>query len=178
MLLTFDADHVLKLLELSERAESRWPSLEQLVVADFWREDLASERRAVLDAELKEKGFAFSARNSDVDGRRVPPGLILVGDQGVYLMSNAPMEHVIQTLKPQGLKHVAYAAEANPDTLSFDEWWSAKRRSFGRDDGAEFLAAESLRPHLRPGGRFHLDVTPESICVIGVPPSAPGGPEA
>jgi len=45
------------------------------------------------------------------------PGLWLVGDHGVYIMSNG-----------------------NPD------WYDYKRRHFGGDDGIEFIAAEQLIP--------------------------------
>lgn len=58
--------------------------------------------------------------------------LMLVGDQGVYLMSNG------QPPLPQG-QNVAYAEGMNPDTD--DEWWDAKRRTFGGDDGVEFIEA-------------------------------------
>ena len=64
--------------------------------------------------------------------RKTTPGILLVGDRGVYIMTNAdPM--------PDD-RTIAYAAEADPDRLPFDEWWDAKRDGFGGDDGAEFLA--------------------------------------
>jgi Protein of unknown function (DUF3085) len=87
-------------------------------------------------------------------------GLWLVGDQGVYLMSNAAID------KPT----VVYANECDPTALPFEVWWEAKRATFGGDDGVDFIrieeiealvAADSLRPGERP---CHL--------IIGIKPSA------
>lgn len=100
MLLTFDRNHVERLLADSEAAEKRRPTFEQ------------------------------AAEN-------VPAGLWLVGDQGVYIMSNA---------SPVGEKaDVAYAHQVDPTTLPFDDWWQAKRASFGGDDGVEFVEADTVR---------------------------------
>jgi len=64
--------------------------------------------------------------------RETGPGLWLVGDSGVYLMSNRARE---DGEKPQ----VVYGVECNPKELTFDTWWSIKRATFGADDGVEFL---------------------------------------
>ena len=40
---------------------------------------------------------------------------------------------------------VVYAEECNPDTMPFEEWWHAKRASFGGDDGCEFIDAGVVR---------------------------------
>lgn len=65
------------------------------------------------------------------------PGVLLVGDQGVYLMTNAvPMP---------SHRTISYAREANPHTLPFDAWWGAKRAGFGGDDGAEFITLDDAR---------------------------------
>ena len=61
-------------------------------------------------------------------------GLWLVGDDGVYLMSNT--EGATRT--------IAYARECDPAKLEFDEWWHAKRATFGGDDGVEFISIEEI----------------------------------
>lgn len=68
------------------------------------------------------------------------PGLWLVGDDGVYLMGNHE-----RPMPPKGEKYaVIYAVEVDPTRLAFDNWWDAKQRSFGGDDGVEFLPLDSM----------------------------------
>jgi hypothetical protein len=169
--LTFDADHLRQLLDLSRSADRRTPVLEQLVDPEMWRRDLPKTRRTLLDREVALDGLAFSARSEDVDPALIGPGLILVGDQGVYLMSNAPVEAV----KAAGVSHVAYAAEADPTALPFEEWWDNKRASFGPDDGTVFLPEELISGPLSrvaTGAALALEVTETEIEVLE--PEEPG----
>jgi hypothetical protein len=70
-------------------------------------------------------------------GKDQKPGLWLVGDHGVYLMSNGTL--------PDGAKPlVVYAEECDPGTN--DDWFDVKRRTFGGDDGVDFIDAEQLEP--------------------------------
>lgn len=65
-------------------------------------------------------------------GKDEQPGLWLVGDQGVYLLSNGKL--------PEGAKPlVVYAEECDPRTN--DDWFAVKRRTFGGDDGVDFIDA-------------------------------------
>ena len=70
-------------------------------------------------------------------GKDEKPGLWLVGDQGVYLLSNGKLAEGERAL-------VIYADECHP--VGNPDWWHYKRRHFGGDDGIEFLAAERLIP--------------------------------
>jgi len=174
MKLSFDADHLRQLLDLSRTAQRRVPALEQILDPSFWRTDLPAARLALLEGEVAEKGIAFSARSDDVDAGLIAPGLILVGDDGVYLMANVANETVLSS----GVPHVAYAAEVNPKTLPFDQWWEAKRASFGGDDGTVFLSEEMIADTLSrvpSGGSFLIDVSPEQIGILEV---RDPGPEA
>lgn len=68
-------------------------------------------------------------------GKDEKPGLWLVGDQGVYLLSNGKL--------PDGTKPlVVYAEDCDPRTN--DDWFDVKRRTFGGDDGVDFIGAEQL----------------------------------
>jgi hypothetical protein len=165
MRLTFEADHLRRLLEVSRSEEKRVPTLEQVLDPALWSDELPDARIALLEAELVEHGIALSARGEDVDPSLIGPGLILVGDEGVYLMANVPIETVLAA----GVPHVAYAAEVNPKTLPFDTWWEAKRRSFGPDDGTVFLPDELIAGALSripAGGSLLLEVIPEQIGVL------------
>ena len=67
----------------------------------------------------------------------VDPGFWLVGDEGVYLMHNG--------MFAEGEKaDLIYAEECNPIIMDFDDWWDAKRATFGSDDGVEFVPKETV----------------------------------
>jgi hypothetical protein len=86
-------------------------------------------------------------------------GLWLVGDQGVYLMSNAARAG---DSKPV----VVYADECDPQKLPFDEWWENKRASFGGDDGVEFLAPEAfIRMRREDPTHLVIEMGPEQLVL-------------
>ena len=70
-------------------------------------------------------------------GKDEKPGVWLVGDEGVYIMSNGKLAEGTRGL-------VIYAEQCHPKG-DFD-WWDYKRRHFGADDGIEFIEAERLLP--------------------------------
>ena len=70
---------------------------------------------------------------SDADNQK--PGLWLVGDHGVYLMSNGILAEGTKPL-------VVYAEECDPNRS--DDWFEVKRSTFGGDDGVDFIDAEGL----------------------------------
>jgi len=163
MLLTFDKSHIAALLALSKETEAPYPILEQVVSPEFWRDDLAPERRAHLDKQIETDDLAFDARSEDVDPKKLPRGLILVGDRGVYLMSQAPRAEI----EGLGVAHVAYASQANPEILNFETWWANKRASFGGDDGTLLLPAEAVEAGLASArDDFAIDLTPETCAII------------
>ena len=111
---------------------------------------------------------APSRRPTSGQAEPAPPGLWLVGDEGVYAMSNG-----LPCLPPDdggaARNLVCYAREANPHTLGRDRADDAKRATFGGDDGVEFLAATDLLRMLEiypPGKPLALDVTAESIAIL------------
>jgi hypothetical protein len=172
MRLTFDADHLRRLLELSRASDARVPALEQVLDPSLWRADLGADRIALLEGEIAKHGIALSATADDIDPDLIGPGLILVGDQGVYFTANIPIDQVRAAKVP----HVAYAAEVNPQTLPFEEWWEAKRDSFGPDDGTAYLSEEFIGPSLARtalGGSFLLEVSPDQIAILEGSPETP-----
>jgi hypothetical protein len=77
-------------------------------------------------------------------------GIWLVGDEGVYIMSNGKLAEGQRAL-------VIYAEQCHPK--SDTDWWDYKRRHFGADDGIEFIEAERLIPlFYRDMGATHLNV--------------------
>lgn len=100
-------------------------------------------------------------------GEPTGPGLLLVGDQGVYLMSTGKEQVKVKAVhngKEIERSDVVYAEECNPETLPFDDWWANKQASFGGDDGVEYLDMDSLVPALDREW-FVLDIGPTSFTV-------------
>lgn len=92
-----------------------------------------------------ERGIADAASNGGFrnpyygtrPGEGEKPGIWLVGDEGVYIMSNGKLAKGTHGL-------VIYAEQCHPRG-DFD-WWDYKRRHFGADDGIELIEAERLLP--------------------------------
>lgn len=63
------------------------------------------------------------------------PGLWLIGDHGIYIMSNGKLSTGERAL-------VVYSEECHP--IGNPDWFDYKHRHFGGDDGIEFLAARQL----------------------------------
>ena len=68
-------------------------------------------------------------------GKDEKPGVWLIGDEGVYIISNGKLAEGQRSL-------VVYAEECDPKTNP--DYWHYKRQYFGGDDGIDFLDAEML----------------------------------
>lgn len=80
------------------------------------------------------------------------PGLFLVHDQGVYLMSNG----VPTDMDSEQTAYVAFAEHCNPKTDQ--DWWDNARELVGGDDFVEVLPID--RTFLDKCGRYEeLEVT-------------------
>lgn len=111
--------------------------------------------RGKSDAEanggFRDPHFGLSA----TDNRK--PGLWLVGDHGVYILSNGKAAD-------GGRPLVIYAEECDP--RKNEDWFEVKRRTFGGDDGVDFLSAESLEALFAASpGSTHLRIAflPDSM---------------
>lgn len=104
--------------------------------------------RGISDAEanggFRDPHFGLASGNDE------KPGLWLVGDHGVYIMSNGKLAEGVKPL-------VVCADECDPEKC--DDWFEVKRRTFGGDDGVDFLDADSLEALIAaaPGGT-HLRI--------------------
>ncbi|TGQ04920.1 MULTISPECIES: DUF3085 domain-containing protein [unclassified Mesorhizobium] len=109
--------------------------------------------RKVIDRGIADAAVNRGFRNpyyGTRPGEGEKSGLWLVGDQGVYIMSNGKLAEGSRAL-------VVYAEQCHPKG-DFD-WWDYKRRHFGADDGIEFIEAERLIPLVdRNYGATHLNV--------------------
>ena len=83
-------------------------------------------------------------------GKGEKPGLWLVGDNGVYIMSNGKLDEGDRPL-------VVYSEECHP--VGNPDWFDYKRRHFGGDDSIEFIEAERFIALINRDFRYtHLRV--------------------
>ncbi|WP_018240610.1 DUF3085 domain-containing protein [Ensifer sp. BR816] len=83
-------------------------------------------------------------------GKDERPGVWLVGDNGVYLLSNGKLADGAKAL-------VVYAEECDP--ASNDDWFEVKRGTFGGDDGVDFIDAAQLEAMMAASpGATHLRI--------------------
>jgi hypothetical protein len=172
MHLSFERSHVEALLTFSETMDShkRKPMLADLANADFWRDDLSPDRKKKLSETLAQDEFAFfeEITYNDFDFSKLPTGLFLIANEGVYLTCQASNKEV----RDANIKPAAYALEANPESMDADEVRDAKRHSFGEVDGAEFLPAAEVRSwidsHPDDLETLTIDVSPEAISLLVV----------
>jgi hypothetical protein len=126
--LKFDKDRVQQLLVLSQKAEEREPTYDQLYDPRCRKDGQEPEDR--------------SPSPDEVDGRKVPVGLQLVKDDGIYLMSNAADPSLFEGGKR---RDVTYARGFDPDQVAFDDWWDLSRAAMGGDDQAIFLEEKLIQ---------------------------------
>ena len=89
--------------------------------------------RGRIDAFLN--GGFRNPHNGLAPGKDEKPGVWLVGDEGVYIMSNGKLA---EGQRP----FVVHAEECDPKINP--DYWHYKRQYFGGDDGIDFLDAETL----------------------------------
>ncbi|MDI4665975.1 DUF3085 domain-containing protein [Xanthobacter autotrophicus] len=93
-------------------------------------------------------------------GEGEKPGLWLVGDEGLYILSNGKLAEGQRPL-------VCYAQECNPATNP--DYWHYKRQHFGADDGIEFLDAEELQTIIQAtpaATHLRIETTDTSISLV------------
>lgn len=121
-----------------------------------------------MDVALIVEHVEQSKEHATLYDEKTGPGLWLVGDHGVYLMSNGkPSQPNIA--KGGDSRFVVYAEGINPDVDEFDVWWENKRTSFGGDDGVDFLKLTDVVNATRQtkGPYIKIDLTPDKMTLYG-----------
>ena len=94
------------------------------------------------------------------------PQLWLVGDQGVYLMSNgSPADDTGET---NTKLFVSYAKGCNPEADDFDTWYNNKVDWFGGDDGCDALDwCETIGQQLIAGAKtIRIGITANNMKLL------------
>lgn len=126
----FDIKDILPLVENAEKSSLRRATMEQMFERKYWRDDVKN---------LSENEI-FASQGEHVDQAKIPPGLFLVKDHGVYLMSNGSPGLLLE----DGKSHqVAYAKGFDP--AQNPDWYDAAYDLLGGDDFGEFIPTEWVR---------------------------------
>ena len=152
MKLHFKADPVTRLFAHSKAASARKATLEQLFDGRF--------RHDGTTIDLSTRPTPAWPSAADIDPRTIPPGLWLIGDQGLYLMSNGTPSLLVGTGCDRHV--VAYALEADP-ALHPHTWRDVKDQAFGGDDGVMFLDCAFMHCvlHHECYGLVSIELTPQ-----------------
>ncbi|MBU9360256.1 DUF3085 domain-containing protein [Burkholderia multivorans] len=113
--------------------------------------------------------LASDLRPVIVEARAHACRIVLVKDQGVYMMSeksDAPGSGSPRT--------IAYAVGCNPETTPFDEWWDRARDEFGGDDFAEYFGHDDAIFDRVVADGCNLEITADAshLYVDSVKPDA------
>lgn len=173
--LTFSAAEIRKLYTHSLSAKEHSPCLSQTIDPSFYKGGKLLDKDGK-EVKVDRSGFPVGGNWPDsgrVDRTKVPPGLWLVGDQGVYLMSNGLRGLMVGDANSE-THFVAYADECNPNELPFDDWYEAKERIFGRDDGCDYLPLSMFENvlSLSDDAKVKVNITANKIKVTVEEPKA------
>jgi hypothetical protein len=163
MKLHFDAALVQRLLDHSQQSATRNATFEQLFMSKYRKDGRDIDVTTIVGGALPSC--------DDIDPTRLEPGLWLVGDQGVYLMSNGTPRLLPD---PARIRHDIAMAEETDSTRHPDTWWDVKCAAFGGDDGVILLSRDFVAALLSAGraGRVCIDLTPRRAIVTTPRPVA------
>jgi hypothetical protein len=139
----------------------------------------AKDVRRVVEHSLANKQseqlVSYDQKTGEPVTEPVPaPAVLLVHDQGVYLMSNGRPRDIVapdsedrkDKSKDEGRSYVAYAEGCNPDTD--EEWWDTARALVGGDDFGETLPwAKDIMDQINRGAaQIVLSCTGEQLALV------------
>ncbi len=151
-ILTFNVGEVRRLMEHAKAAKLHSPSYEDLFNPAYHKGGKVKKVNGWPD-------------HDNIDRAAIPPALHLVKDHGIYVMSNGSPRQLIEGTDKSV---VAYAIEANPNKLEFDEWWETAGRIMGGDDCVITLPLpmfETATKDKNDSDTFRLKVTKRAISL-------------
>lgn len=151
-ILVFDAAAILPLLTHAKACAKHSPTYDQMFDPAFLKEG-----RRLREDE--------TPAMHDIDLERIPWGLHLVADDGVYLMSNGEPRDIVSG-SAGGRSRVCHAQGIDPQRESFDDWWERKVSHMGGDDQVLFLPGEDVEAALaRDGASLRVAVWNNGLYV-------------
>ena len=133
----------------------------------------SKQHRATYEEAYKQLGKDWfdGKLSAEVLQDKIPAGLTLVHDQGIYLMSNGLPRQLEVAESEKSV--VVYAEGCVPDNDANPGWWDHCRDLVGGDDFAEALPAEMFRSLGRAGDSkdqvVEIEITSRQVKVRIVP---------
>lgn len=156
--LLFNVAEVRRILEHAQNSDTHCPTFGQCM-----------DGRYRIDGRDWDRSNGLGSLSvKQVDKGKVPAGLHLAGDQGVYLMSNGEPPQQDPAHEDTHAV-VSYALGINPEVDA--DWYEAKRSMFGGDDGLEFIPAEGVAAAMsgaRDEDYLEITLSPDEIKITGV----------
>ncbi len=135
----------------------------------------APRNRMHLDQRIETYGEdnAWTPQPGEEDIAR--PGLWLVKDEGIYLMSTGLYPEGHERALPGGRAAVAYAVGFDPRREDRLDVWDRARDAVGGDDFADPLPLEWVDAAVRARApAFALEFTPDAVELVLPPPGGSG----
>lgn len=151
-ILTFDLAKVKPLADHAAAAAEHSPTFGQHFDRKFWKEGIG---------KLSDDAI-FKSDGEHLDLSKIPAGLFLVKDRGIYLMSNGKPG----LMREDGKGHqVCYANGYDPE--QDEEWYDLACSAVGGDDFAEFIDIEWVKLTEQAGRpTLRIKVNTKSISLV------------
>ena len=154
--LTFKIHDVKKLIEELDAASSFSPSTDDLFNPEMYSDGIVRDKNGRTEQEAEKHDGIFWPSEDFIDQSKIKPALILVGDHGVYLITNAKMDG-----SPSSRGTVAYANGCNPELD--DDFYENKRNLFGGDDGSVRIPYDWAKWAIQHKKAFRIKLTTNSV---------------
>lgn len=158
-ILKFPIEIVKKLVAESDDATEYVATLDDLFNADLYPNKVLVNSDGKTEEEVEKNGGLFWPSSDYIDGSKIKPSLQLVGDSGVYLITNADVKGT-----PAERGTVAYAVGMNPEVD--EDYYERKRDVFGGDDGSVSIPVGWARWAVVDNKKhLELSMTPTSVSL-------------
>lgn len=135
------------------------PTMEDLFNCELYPGGVPLDAEGRTEKEAESAGDIFWPSSEKVDLSKVELQLQLVGDQGVYLMTNVKYP---AGETPANENMVVYASGCNPD--KDDDFYENKCHKFGGDDGSISLPFSWVEHALKKGKKtFSINLNRNSV---------------
>ena len=151
-ILSFNAKEIKPLIEHARKCQKHSATFGMLFDKQYWKQGV----------KPKEEWAA----SDEIDDTKIPAGLHLVHDQGIYLMSNGTPRQLVSSDSKSSI--VVYEKDCNPNTP--DDWWDTARRKVGGDDFAEHVGLDWWDAYIKRYPRmekpFRIRMNKDSMSLV------------
>ncbi|WP_379975522.1 DUF3085 domain-containing protein (plasmid) [Edwardsiella ictaluri] len=145
-----------KLIEELDAASNFSPSVDDLFNPEMYSDGIVRDKNGRTELEAEKHSGMFWPSENFIDQSKVKPVLILVGDHGVYLITNAKADG-----SPSSRGTVAYAKGCNPGLD--DDFYENKCNLFGGGDCSVRIPSDWAKWAIQNQKAFRIKLTTNSV---------------